>query len=558
MDTATLDLDEVTTLCKQHGLYDALIYVWNQAMGDFITPLIDLLTLLVPLMQNGEYDSSGNAMQQEIYGVNALKIFTYLSYVLTGRAYPTEEPIDERTQLQAKAEIYWFLFSGKSIAWPKGSTRRFLTRPDLSQEPSFPYLRMILKYDASSFLSALNEAFEDSFLNDSPDKQLNGPGRKDLPEEQVFGLTVARQYIVSILIEIMNPSDFPLTDTIYLDMFIARNLPKYPQYLLLPSSTLIKVLHGLCNYPGPDLAEDAQLSAEYLLSTYQPPDISALEPIFKKAGFFRILKRTYRADKQYGKLLQTYFEDPDDRQSTFDCIRECLRPEAGLSRRQIHEVHQVVIEHSRELVGLDPVEAARTIGECAAELHHHMLDSLEDEPNLQYLYLKTILEPEEASGEKPPPDRDLIEQYIRLMCRFDPSRVSDYVGLVQSTNLRLERLLPTMEETGAIDAVVVLMAREGQVQEAMDRLISHLHTLESALQALLTSAADSEGADLQDAAEGLMKSLQKYTHAGIWLCQGQSKTTRKQNSAQKRQKSPTSDPPPPPAPTPPTRGCGLA
>ncbi len=27
---------------------------------------------------------------------------------------------------------------------------------------------MILKYDSPAFLSALNEAFEDSFLNDSP------------------------------------------------------------------------------------------------------------------------------------------------------------------------------------------------------------------------------------------------------------------------------------------------------------------------------------------------------------------------------------------------------
>ncbi len=31
---------------------------------------------------------------------------------------------------------------------------------------------------------------------------------KDLPEEQIFGLTVDRQYILSILMEIMNPSDF--------------------------------------------------------------------------------------------------------------------------------------------------------------------------------------------------------------------------------------------------------------------------------------------------------------------------------------------------------------
>lgn len=544
MDTATLDLDQLTLLCKQHGLYDALIYVWNQALRDYITPLIDLLALLVPLMQNGEYLGSANVMEEEIYGVNALKIFPYLSYVLTGRIYPIDERIEDDVAMKAKAEIYWFLFSGKSITWPKGSKMRFLTRPDQSQEPSFPYLRMILKFDAPSFLSALNEAFEDSFLNDSPDKQVNGGARGELPEEQIFGLTVDRQYIVSILTEIMNPADFAAEDTIYLDMFIARNMPKYPQYLLIPGSSLTKVLTGLCNYPGPDLAEDAQLSAEYLLSVYHPPDVSSLIPLFKTAGFYRILKRIYRTDQQYGKLLQTYFEDPDDQEEVFNCIAECLRSQAGLTKRQIHDVYEVIKNNARQLVELEPGTAAAKLGAYAPELHYHALESIEDEPELQYLYLRAILEPDSEHGDdlKPSTDRDLIERYVQLMCRFDASHVSDYVGIVQATNLRLDKLLPTMEETGVIDAAVVLMAREGQVQEAMGRLIKHLRTLESALQGLMTGAKTENGtANVQDSAEDLLKALQKYTHVGIWLCQGQMKTMKRINSVQKKQKGVSPD-----------------
>ncbi|KAK3945455.1 Golgi CORVET complex core vacuolar protein 8-domain-containing protein [Diplogelasinospora grovesii] len=545
MNTATLDLDQITQLCKQHSLYDALIYVWNQALSDFITPLIDLLRLLVPLMQNGDYPGSGNIMEEEMHGVDALKIFPYLSYILTGRVYPTGESIPDDIAQKAKAELYWFLFSGKSIAWPKGSNKLFLTRPSNSQEPSFPYLRMILKFHAPSFLSALNEAFEDSFLNDSSEKQLNGGSpNRDLPEEQIFGLTVDRQYIVSILMELMNRADFAPEDTIYLDMFIARNLPKYPQYLLFTGSTLKKVLTGLCKYPGEDLAEDAQLSAEYLLSVHQPPDLPDLIPLFKEAGFYRILKRIYRVDKQYGKLVQTHFEDPDDRDATFDCIENCLRPQTGLTRRQVQDVHQVIKEHSRELAELDPAQAAKTIGGYAPELHQHILDSVAEHPELQYTYLKTILEPEHdhQSAQASSPERELIEQYLPLMCRFDPTHVSDYVGLVQSTSLRLEKLLPTMEETGVIDAAVVLMAREGQVQEAMGRLIKHLHTLESALQGLLTGAeSQMQTQDLQTSAEELIQALQKYTHVGIWLCQGQTKTLRDGSTSRRRQISPTKD-----------------
>ncbi|KAH8682254.1 Golgi CORVET complex core vacuolar protein 8-domain-containing protein [Xylariales sp. PMI_506] len=540
METATLDIDQITLLCKQHGLYDALIYVWNQALGDYVTPMIDLITLLIPLMQDGEHASSGNFMDDEIYGVNALKIFPYLSYTLTGRVYPTGERMDEKAASDAKAALYWFLFSGKTITWPKGSGSAFRTRQEGTEEPSFPYLRMVLKFDAPSFLSAMNEAFEDSFLNDAQEKQLNGGTGKDLPEEQIFGLTVDRQYVVSILLEIMNPEDFAPEDTVYLDMFVARNLPKFQQYLILPGSTLSKILTGLCNYPGADLAVDAQLSAEYLLSVYHPPDLTPMMPLFKKAGFYRILKRIYKADKQYGKLLQTYFEDPEEQNEVFDAIVECLRPSTVPTKRQTQEIHDVIKQYSQDLVELDPAQAARVLDAHAPQLHQFVLDSLPDEPELQYEYLKTLLEPEDdASAQISSLDRDFIEKYVQLMCHFDPAHVSEYAGSVQATNLRLENVLPIMEKTGVIDAAVILMAREGQIQEAMGRLVKHLHVLESALIGLLTGSEGRSGEDDSDeAAEDLLKGLQKYTYVGIWLCQGQMKSSKKLTALQRRQSSP--------------------
>ena len=533
METTTLDLDQTTLLCKQHGLYDALTYVWNQAMGDYITPMIDLLSLLIPFMANGD---PGVDIGNDYFGVNALKIFPYLSYTLTGRIYPNGELMDEDAATKAKAEIYWFLFSGKVIAWPKETGREFLTRPNEDSEPSFPYLRLILRFDAPSLLSALNEAFEDSFLNDSPDsKQVNG-NRMEMPEEQIFGQTINRQYVVSILLDVMNPDDFAPEDTIYLDMFIARNLPKFPQYLLFSGSTLSKVLTGLCNYPGKDLAEDAQLSAEYLLSVYHPSDMASLMPLFKQAGFFRILKRIYKVDKQYGKLVETYFEDPEDQELVFDCISDCLRPQSGLNERQVQEVKQIVRDHARDLLDLSPEQTAQVLASQEPAMHKHILDSAHDAEELQHGYLKALLEPSGSSkNDEESPDRDLVERYVQLMCTFEPSHVSDYVGIVQSTDLRLDKLIPTMEETGVIDAAVVLMAQDGQIKEAMDRLVKHLGSLESALQGLLNGTNGKEKSiDLSSAAEELLCSLQNYVHVGIWLCQGQMKTSKKTHVVQKK------------------------
>lgn len=535
METATLDLDQITLLCKQHSLYDALTYVWNQAIHDYVTPMIDLLSLLVPLMTNG---NSAESAADDFYSINAVKIFPYLSYTLTGRIYPNGEILDEETANQAMAEIYWFFFSGQTISWPKGSGKEFLTQPDEESEPSFPYLRLILKYDAPSFLSALNEAFEDPFLNDSPEKQMNGSARMDMPEEQIFGQTINRQYIVSILLDVMNPDEFAPTDTIYLDMFIARNLPKFPQYLLFSGTTLFNVLTGLCNYPGQDLAEDAQLSAEYLLSVYHPTDMSALMPMFKEAGFYRILKRIFKLDGKYGKLIRTYFEDPVEKEQVFDCIDECFRPHTVLDTHQLGDVHRAIRDHARDMLDLSPERSAKSLSRQSVEMHQDVLQSATDAPDLQYQYLKTLLDTEREKQVEQAPPRDLIEQYVRLMCRFEPARVSDYANAIQSTDLRLDEVLPTMEETGVVDAAVTLMVRDGLVEKAMERLLKHFGTLESTLRGMLNGADEEQGEDsyLQKSIEEQLETLQKYVYVGIWLCQGSSKSTKR--STQVKKKSP--------------------
>ncbi|TVY76023.1 Vacuolar protein sorting-associated protein 8-like protein [Lachnellula suecica] len=526
METATLDIDQVTTLCKQHNLYDALIYVWNQALNDYITPVIDLLALLIPLVQSGDYFGNGNVMKDPIFGVNALKMFPYLSYTFTGRVYPTGDTLGDQDALNAKAELYWFLFSGRTITWPKATGKPFLTQPNQEHEPSFPYLRMILHFDAPSFLSALNEAFEDSFLNDTPDRAVNGGSNRNMSEEHVFGLSVNRQYIVTILLEVMNPNDFASEDTIYLDMFIARNLPKFPQYLLLSGTALHKVLAGLCNYPGSDLADDAQLSAEYLLSVYHPPDLPSLMPLFEKAGFYRVLKSIYKTDKQYHRLIQTYFEDPEDQEAVFDCIADCLRPRSGLTKRQIRDVHEVIEAHASDLVQVDAVRAAQAIDSYAPDFHQKFLDSLPMDSHLQYTYLHTLFEPRTRDAEEPKnaAHNKFTERYVQLMCKFDSGHVADYVELVQASDLRLDKVLPYMEESGIIDAAVVLMAREGQMREAMNRLIQHLRKLESALLGLLGSSdEDMQSMQIEEATGDLLEALQKYTNVGIWLCQSQAK-----------------------------------
>ena len=431
-----MDIDQITTLCKKNRLYDALLYVWNQALSDYTTILSDLVGL-----SEREHDSQSDLDPSDV--ASASKVFPYLSYVFTGRIYPTGKEMPDDSAALAKAELYHFFFSGNSKEG-RSSFQENPRSPKPGSTSSFPNLRRILNFDAPSFLSMLNEAFEDSFLNGPQDRMVDEiPGQ--LTEEQKFGLSVNRQWIVSILLEVMTPPTYEPEDTVYLDMFIARNLPKFPQFILLPGHVLHRVLVGLCQYPSEDVADDCQLSVEYLLSMYQPPDLTSLIPVISKARFYRVLKTIYKTEKQYADLLKTCFEDYNNPDAIFQCISDCLRPGAGLSEKQVNDVRAVMVDHAYDLVATDVTKAASTIDDSAPDLHSVMLATLSEDEAAQYRYLQVVLEPPTPKAEALRPDvsrRDFVEQYVRLLCDYNRSHVSEYVDHLKTGDLRLEEVLP--------------------------------------------------------------------------------------------------------------------
>ncbi|OCK81233.1 hypothetical protein K432DRAFT_425102 [Lepidopterella palustris CBS 459.81] len=537
LNTQTMDIHQVTTLCRQYNLYDALIYVWTQAIGDYITPLINILTLVKVVELDDNEDEA-----QNVYIASAMKMFPYLSYSFTGRVYPSGTFLDDSEASKSKKDLYSFIFSGKNLDWPKGSGDVFLTRSDRGPEPSFPYLRLILSFDTGSFMSMLNEAFEDGFLNGEPEA-LNGNRSQVNGSLQASSLTPTRQYITNILLGIMTPEQFGPEDIIYFYMFVARNLPKYPQHIILPGTSLHKILVGLCHYPTDEVKDDCQLSVEYLLSMYHPPDLQSLVPLLEKAGFHRVLKSIYRGSQQYSRLLEAYLNDNDNRDEVFDCIGDCLRPSRGLNKKQINEIKGVIVNRARDLARIDAFRTARMLKQYAPDLLSEVLDALEIESDAQYQFLRSLFEPEEQSsvdfhhlGEGVP--SGFAERYVQLMCKYNSNHVADFVSLLKSGDLRLGPVLPALEKSGVIDAAVVLMARDGLVKDAMERLVKHLGTLEAALTGLISAATESpDASNTEEAVEDLLGGVQKYCKVGIWLCQGQTRIVERDSTSKPKKKS---------------------
>lgn len=516
LDTTTMDIDQVTSLCKKYNLYDAYIYVWNSALADYVSPIDELLKMapLSTATSNGN-DAHIRSLQ------NAQKIFPYMSYILTGRVYPTGVTMENAMATQAKAQIYGYLFSGESTH----------SKTEAEMKLSFENLRSIIAFDTASFMSVMNEAFEDVYLNQPTNQYMNGSVISNGSPVGQKSSTISRQYIIRIMLEVMASQTFDAEDSIYLDMFIARNMSKYPQYLLLSGTTIQEILVRLCQYPSRDMAEDAELSVEYLYSVYHPTDVLSLVPLLRKAKFNRVLKSVFRQEHQYADLVETFFLDLNDQEDIFQVISDCLRPGSSLSGLQREEVLDVVKKHATNLVTISVSKTALMVDQVAPDLHLGFLSAQKADPYSQFEYLRSLLEPDQPGSHLVPLAPRLVERYVQLMCQYNPSHVADYVEMLASGDLRLEEVLPAMEQLGAIDAAVVVLVRQGQVKAAMERLTEHVEVLRNAFSGIVQRT--DEGLDLvetEDAAAALLTSIAKYASVGIWLCQGQTETAMKSKS----------------------------
>ena len=535
LDTGSIDINQVTGLCKKHGLYDAYIYVWNEALQDYITPLIELLDIVQSSLIHVGSDESD-------VGAPAMRLFPYLAYTFTARRYPSGEILTEADGLKAKRDTYSFLFSDTSVEWPEGSGKKYIVKDGYGEMQNYPYLRLLLHYDACSFMSMLNEAFEDNYLNREINSEQDEVDSRDAPKSQGSGFVPSRQYIISVLLQVMFSDDFDSNQAIYLDMFIARNLPKFPQFILLSGSSLNKVLVDLCRYPTEEVAEECQLSVEYLLSMYRSPDLDSLIPLFEEARFWRVLKSIYRRERRYADLLRTCLKDEEDMHAVYDCVDECLRQSTALGKKELLEIEQIIIGNARELVSLDATRTAKTIGKHSIALLLKVNGRLEEGSQLQFALLRPLMEPvgEGSVGHSDisKADSTVTNLYVRLLCKFDSAHVADYVDGLKSGDLQLHEVLPAMEENGLVDSAVVLMARDGLVRQAMDRLVDHIATLKTALRGLLDVVEDSpDAANTKEAMEDLLRALEKNCAVGIWLCKGQTGNAQGQIQKTERKRS---------------------
>uniref|UniRef100_A0A3B4C1B9 Vacuolar protein sorting-associated protein 8 homolog n=1 Tax=Pygocentrus nattereri TaxID=42514 RepID=A0A3B4C1B9_PYGNA len=422
MDITNLDIQQVVQMCWDNQLYDAMIYVFNSGMNDYISPM----EVSCCCLSTDEQVVMGN------------KLLVYISCCLAGRAYPLGD-IPEDLVPQVKNQVFEFLIRLHSVEATQ-------------EEEVYPYIRTLLHFDTREFLNVLALTFED-FKND-----------KQALEYQ--------QRIVDILLKVMvDNSDFTPSQVGCLFTFLARQLAKPDNTLFVNRKLFDQVLEFLCS-PDDDCrhTERQQVLLELLqVGGVVQFDEGRLLALAEKAEFYQICEFMYEQKHLYDQIIDCYLKDPLRKEEVYNYIHNILSM-PGYSPEEKQTAWNKSLQHVKELVSINPAKAAELVaGHFSSEVEP-IITALQDD-YLVFQFLKNLLDPSEGHAPQAVPKLgpELYELLVGLLCRFNPRQVTAF--LQTSQQYRLEETIEITKQHQLHEATAYLLEKKGDVQGAFQVLL---------------------------------------------------------------------------------------
>ncbi|KAG9326749.1 hypothetical protein KVV02_008639 [Mortierella alpina] len=598
-----LEMHQIVDICQKHKLYSGLIYVWNKSIGDYVSPVVELLKVIKTILRDRrhQHDRDGidhtpalsskpemddKTPQQEEPSNDEIvrKLYGYLAESLLGKSFIDGTTLEEREAVAAKVSLYSFIFSGRCVMWPPMGGQLILTGDvdDVEDaEPTYPYLRLFLRHDSEEFLKVMDLAFEDGYLA-STNRDFSQVARngQDGP-----GRVMSRQLIINTLLEVLTPSttfsgtssvselsgdssqsveDYTAKDIAHIYSFIARNYAKSPKALALSPTTLHRILTRLSSDTDPSTREERQVAVQALLRCYSPGDEAGMMALYESAGFYRVLEKMYRSQKQFGLMVTTFLKDPERRPLVFEAIRKLLDPSRphriAITEKQRTDIVKTAMEHIAEIVDIDGEQAALLVHKYLNAEHRSVLETLYGSKPRLFAYLRGLLEPSNtaannriasvnfdplangapmvngvdssAIGASSITDPEIHEQYVELLCQYDPSGVYDYLERHQDNSYRLEKVLKLCEKAGVVDAVVWILERSGNVGGALSKVLEIVQERIDMLSTLVNSKEEGKIQDMywsmedQSNMRASLVRLRGVLNVGKQLCERRSQKAK--------------------------------
>uniref|UniRef100_A0A3B5M5T3 RING-type domain-containing protein n=1 Tax=Xiphophorus couchianus TaxID=32473 RepID=A0A3B5M5T3_9TELE len=372
LDVTSLDIQQVVQVCWNNQLYDAVIYIFNRGMNDYITPMEKLFSVIGPRVREGR-SLTGDA-----------------NCCLAGRAYPIGD-IPEDLVVQVKYQVFEFLI-------------RLHSGDSSQKEEVFPFIHTLLHFDTREFLNVLAMTFDD-VQND-----------KQALEYQ--------QRIVDILLQVMvdNP-DFTPSQVGGLFTFLARQLAKPNNTLFVNRNLFDQVLEFLC---CPDDDSRHTERQQVLLELLQVGGVvqfneERLFTLAEKAKFYQICEFLYEKKHLYDRIVDCYLQDPLRKAEIFSYIHN-LMSMPGYSSEEKLKVKEKVLQHMQ-------VRGAAAAGQIAS-----LCVSLQDD-SLLFQFLRCLLKEGCQATSRLPLESEFYELLLDLMCRFEPQELLKFLHTSQHYRL---------------------------------------------------------------------------------------------------------------------------
>jgi hypothetical protein len=446
-----LDINQAIRLCEKHGLWDALIYVYNCCLADYITPLNRLMDLVTEVLRaragRPVTTQDGDMDLEEASAPAAYKVYAYLEHILTGVTYPDGKEMDGATKATACGDLYAALFAGRYDTASKEVGYATVETP-------YRHLHALLTFDAESLLHVLDLAFEDSYLNGSSSGRL-----------------ISRQVVVNILLELAQIGSLAMADRSFIHIFIARNLPKYPQFIFIPPSTLHNILVDLTMDDDLSTREDRELAVEYLLSAYTPHDVEVLYELFHQAGFYRLLRMAYERERRWPQLIHTLVEDPDARSDLIRSLQDVVHKakKAGAASEIVSQALRKVIP---VMLDVDIQQTAVLLQDVAPGAHGTALEAMSDSSRKQMAYLRALVQPENDSVGPirgvTSVDPDLRNRYLDLLIRESEEDVVAYLDQRGPAFFDLEEVAQVCSSRSCPQGLIWSLDKQDRITEAFE------------------------------------------------------------------------------------------
>ncbi|XP_073114052.1 uncharacterized protein [Elaeis guineensis] len=507
MDISSLDFNQVVRLCREHGLYGALIYLFNRGLDDYKTPLEELCAVV----QNS---------QRKDVAVIGYKMLVYLKYCFQGHGTLPLSRVHS-----VRKELLHFLLedSRSSTSQAMKSLKSYSGRCS--------NLCYLLWLDTEATLDVLRCSFTqkepkkiDSSSTDLAESNIEHGKEIDFESQDYQNVMV--QNITSTLIEVLDlESDVVRTFVMDDNMGVwpsKKDLGHILEFIAfiisckqvnISERVLMHILEyltscGLTPY-DPSLktvASQKEKQVLTLLKVVPQTDwkYGDVLHLCMKANFYQACGLIHAITGQYIAALDSYMRDFNEPVHAFVFINKML---VQLKNADASSFRSSVISRIPELVKLSRECTFFLVIDQFSSESKHILSELHSHPHSLFLFLKTAVDvhlsgilnfsvPETVWVSDIPSGRirdthdelevymerlsnfpkplqhnaiyvtdELAELYLELLCQYERNSVLKFLETFDS--YRLEHCLRLCQEYGVTDAAAFLLERVGDVGSAL-------------------------------------------------------------------------------------------